>query len=152
MQSQNNVLAASETAKSYIVRAETVLANNLSAFNSAQAGAQAAVAELNAFNAMQEAANNAAAAARAQAISIRDVAAKAGNQLNVYTRLATSTQEQVRYAQQQVAVSQANAAVAQSAVDELMAAQAENPDSVDEWVISEATADLAIAQKISQTP
>lgn len=28
-----------------------------------------------------------------------------------------------------------------------MAAQAENPDSVDEWVISEATADLAIAQK-----
>lgn len=107
MQSQNNVLAASETAKSYIVRAETVLANNLSAFNSAQAGAQAAVAELNAFNAMQEAANNAAAAARAQAISIRDVAAKAGNQLNVYTRLATSTQEQVRYAQQQVAVSQA---------------------------------------------
>ena len=35
--------------------------------------------------------------------------------------MATSTQEQVRYAQQQVAVSQANAAVAQSAVDQLTA-------------------------------
>jgi hypothetical protein len=147
MESQSKVSEASETAKSYIVRAETTLANNLSAFNTAQAGAQAAIAELNALNALQESAANAAAAARAQAASIRDVAAKAGNQLNVYTRMATSTAEQVRYAQEQVAVAQANAAVAQSAVDQLTAASAESQGSVDEWVINEAIADLAIAQK-----
>lgn len=82
-----------------------------------------------------------------QAVATKDYAVKAASQVNVISRLATTTQEQVRLSNAQVVVAQANLAVAQSAVTQLVADQAADPNAVEAWVIDEATADLANTER-----
>ena len=147
VQTQNQLVVVSNQAQNLIAQSDATVAATISVLATAQSGAQAAAATVNILSSVQEAANAALAAARVQAVATKDYATKQTNQVTAISRLAATTQEQVRLSNAQVVVAQANLAVAQSAVTQLVADQVVDPDAVEAWVIDDATADLAATER-----